>query len=371
MAYLMDLSTEGGEEPVEMKVTDLQSTATAHNNVSATNSVEAPKKSEKRPNVSHDEWPTLTLSNQEEQLYDRQIRLWGIEVQQRLMGARVLFIGMNGIQEEGIKNLILAGMGVTLASSRQVTEEDVGCSFFLRHADIGSNHAEALVHRMRDMVLNKERIKFTQSPVVKASALDGSEYYDIDDAVLANYDVISLTDETFPITKLVNLNKKCRDKGIAFIVSAASGTQGLIFQDLNTHTVLEKISKQPGTVTIEYRSLSTVLSEPQFPRRCDAIVRKNVAYLLMRKAHPETIGDPNCAETFGEDLKGICTKCGTSVEEVKSLFKSQGKPFAVTSGVLGGYLALAIRNFVTKQYETFPNFCVFDMNKSTVTTAMI
>ncbi len=49
------------------------------------------------------------LSVQEAELYDRQIRLWGAEAQQRIRGSTVLIYGMNALGAEVSKNAVLAG----------------------------------------------------------------------------------------------------------------------------------------------------------------------------------------------------------------------------------------------------------------------
>ena len=43
--------------------------------------------------------------------YDRQIRLWGVETQAGLNGARVLMLHATGLCNEIAKNLVLAGVG--------------------------------------------------------------------------------------------------------------------------------------------------------------------------------------------------------------------------------------------------------------------
>lgn len=50
------------------------------------------------------------LSSEETQLYDRQLRLWGVQSQQRLQASKVAMIGMNAVQSEIAKNIILAGL---------------------------------------------------------------------------------------------------------------------------------------------------------------------------------------------------------------------------------------------------------------------
>lgn len=77
------------------------------------------------------------ISVEESELYDRQIRVWGIEVQEILRNSRILVVGMNGINCEVLKNLTLIGIGhVTLVDSSIVQEKDL--NLFLSTNDIGS-----------------------------------------------------------------------------------------------------------------------------------------------------------------------------------------------------------------------------------------
>ena len=41
-----------------------------------------------------------TVSNEEAELYDRQIRLWGLEAQSRMRDAKVLIVGLRGVHTE-------------------------------------------------------------------------------------------------------------------------------------------------------------------------------------------------------------------------------------------------------------------------------
>jgi tRNA A37 threonylcarbamoyladenosine dehydratase len=51
------------------------------------------------------------ISIQEVALYDRQIRLWGMDAQTKMRATHVLVVGLNGLSNEVIKNLVLAGIG--------------------------------------------------------------------------------------------------------------------------------------------------------------------------------------------------------------------------------------------------------------------
>ena len=80
------------------------------------------------------------LSAKEAEIYDRQIRLWGVEAQQRLRGARVFVCGLTGLGGEVCKNLVLAGISVTLLDDATVTPEQLGAANFLLDADsLGKN----------------------------------------------------------------------------------------------------------------------------------------------------------------------------------------------------------------------------------------
>lgn len=83
-----------------------------------------------------------TLSDSEKAVYDRQIRMWGMEAQIRMRSFRVLLYGLGGVGAETAKNLILAGIGnITLMDHRVVTKEDISSSFLLSANDMNANVA--------------------------------------------------------------------------------------------------------------------------------------------------------------------------------------------------------------------------------------
>lgn len=79
------------------------------------------------------------LSAAEAAVYDRQMRLWGVDAQRRLQSAHVLVSGLSALGSELVKNLVLSGMSVTLHDTVDVAEEAVATQFFLDEADIGQN----------------------------------------------------------------------------------------------------------------------------------------------------------------------------------------------------------------------------------------
>jgi ubiquitin-like 1-activating enzyme E1 A len=87
------------------------------------------------------DWTNLKMSEEINfKLYDRQIRLWGVDAQKRMSKTRVLVYSINGLCAEICKNLVLSGVGnVHLMDDRKVTEVLLSTNFFVREQHIGQN----------------------------------------------------------------------------------------------------------------------------------------------------------------------------------------------------------------------------------------
>jgi len=83
---------------------------------------------------------TEGLSADEIALYDRQLRLWGIEAQNRMRRANILLVTIGALGNEIAKNLVLAGIGsLTVLDADSVTQADVASQFFVTEEHIGRN----------------------------------------------------------------------------------------------------------------------------------------------------------------------------------------------------------------------------------------
>ena len=167
--------------------------------------------------------PTLLMASIEEsELYDRQIRLWGQEAQQRLQSSRVLLCGIAGLGAEVVKNLTLAGISATIVDDAVVTAEDLSANFFLAESDIGANRATASLPRIRE--LNVYVTVESSSEPLHALSED----------VIAAHNLVIVT--RAPVAQRLSLNSFCRDRGIAFYSAETFGSEGLLFVDLGSHT---------------------------------------------------------------------------------------------------------------------------------------
>jgi len=66
-----------------------------------------------------------SVTDQEVTQYDRQIRLWGLEAQNRLRGSKIMLFGIGPLGGEICKNLVLAGIGEMNICDPNPTQEKV------------------------------------------------------------------------------------------------------------------------------------------------------------------------------------------------------------------------------------------------------
>lgn len=168
----------------------------------------------------------VELTETENELYDRQIRLWGLESQKRLRTAKVLISGLSGIGAEVTKNIILSGVhAVKLNDDKVVTEEDFCSQFLVPRSSLGANRAEASIERAKAL-----------NPMVEISAdtqplsEKGAEFFD-------GFDVVVVIGA--PNNELVRINNICRDKSIKFFAGDVWGMFGFCFADLQQHNFVE------------------------------------------------------------------------------------------------------------------------------------
>ncbi|KAI4478311.1 hypothetical protein M0804_011965 [Polistes exclamans] len=170
----------------------------------------------------------IELTDAEAELYDRQIRLWGVESQRRLRSAKVLIIGMNGFASEIAKNIILVGVKtVTILDHRNMTIEDTCAQFFLPRDQLGKNRAEVSLQRAQNL-----------NPMVVVKA-DTTNVDDKPDEYFRNFNVICAIQCT--ITQLKRINKICREHNVKFFAGDVWGSFGYTFADLMEHEYIEEV----------------------------------------------------------------------------------------------------------------------------------
>ncbi|KAI9029991.1 SUMO-activating enzyme subunit 1-like protein [Phycomyces nitens] len=201
------------------------------------------------------------ITQDEATIYDRQIRLWGLDAQQRIQKANVLVAGIRALSNEVCKNLALAGVGsITLLDHRCVVEEDLGAQFLLREDSVGKNCAEETAPRIK--ILNPRVNVIVDQEDINAKS----------DAYFETFDIVCLIGAEYDLMNRIDCVR--RKVGKPFYAADAFGWIGYIFCDLKEHSyVIEKRTWALGvkqtedpdivrsTETESYISLATSLSK--------------------------------------------------------------------------------------------------------------
>ena len=161
-----------------------------------------------------------------EERYDRQIRLWGADAQKSISRSRALICGLNGASAEVCKNLVLAGISVTIQDSARVTAADLGAQFFLSAEDIGKNRAAAALSRVREL-----------NAFVTVEGIEES-LGAVSDEVIAKHNVVVVAAGS--PDEQARLNKACRQNRIAFFAASSFGEDGGFIVDLGEEHVFRR-----------------------------------------------------------------------------------------------------------------------------------
>jgi ubiquitin-like 1-activating enzyme E1 A len=187
------------------------------------------------------------ISADEIALYDRQIRLWGVQAQEKIRSANILIITMKALANEIAKNLVLAGIhSLTIVDHSLVTPSDLGAQFFISESDVGLNRAEAAAPHIRKLNPRVEVVVDTDN--IKSK---GPDYFSM-------FDVVIGTDLEPDTLNIINTATRLNHK--PFYAAGVHGLYGFIFSDLIQHeyVVEREKSNRPTLLQVETRTRSVV-----------------------------------------------------------------------------------------------------------------
>jgi ubiquitin-like 1-activating enzyme E1 A len=190
------------------------------------------------------------LGAREAEVYDRQIRLWGIEAQKRIQNTRVLIGGFRALNAEVAKNLILSGITATIQDHENVSAVDVGGQFFLEAKDIGKNRAAASLARVQEL-----------NPLVTVDC-ETEPLESKDEEYFKGFSVVIVSD--CPLSLQIKIDKICRANKISFYAADTFGFNGIVFADLGqefTYRMAAKADKPASDpITTSFKSLEEAVS---------------------------------------------------------------------------------------------------------------
>ncbi|XP_042458355.1 SUMO-activating enzyme subunit 1B-1-like [Zingiber officinale] len=301
------------------------------------------------------------LTAQETALYDRQIRVWGVDAQKRLSKASILVSGLNGTSIEFCKNIVLAGVGdLTVMDDRLVTEDTLQANFLIpRDSDAygGRSLSEVCCESLRDF-----------NPMVRVSAEKGDlsqsemEFFDKFDAIVVS---------CCSLNAKVAINEKCRKraKRIAFYAIECRDACGEIFVDLQNYTYAQK--RSDGTVErhLSYPSLEEAISTPwrNLPRKMSKLyfaLRVIERFELSEGRTPGKLSSSDFPSIL-KLRKELCDAQSLNESHVpEKLFErilhAGSKLHPPICAILGGILGQEVIKAISGKGDPLKNFFYFD-----------
>ena len=178
------------------------------------------------------------LSADEAALYDRGIRLWGVDAQKRLRESRVLVLGFSVCGAEVCKNLVLAGIhSLTVADNALKTADPNEWinifSYPESNGDAGATEEGADAHAnavLSDTALEhiREMNRFVE---VNACRVDPcSDTTMLTDHFLSSFNFVCAC--SLPLTACASLDERCRKVGVPFLSVSPLGSCAFLFTDI-------------------------------------------------------------------------------------------------------------------------------------------
>lgn len=324
-------------------------------------------------------------------LYDRQIRLWGVQAQEKIRNANILLISMKALANEVAKNLVLAGIhSLTIVDHELVTPSDVGAQFFVSDADVGTNRAEAAAPQIRKL---NPRVNVVIDPTDIRGK--GPDYF-------GAFDVVIATDLDPSSLNIINTATRLNHK--PFYAAGVHGFYGFVFSDLIQHDYVVEREKgnrvtAKGTET-RTRSVIDVKEKKEGGKHIELVTKRELYstwflasdaatlppdYLRSRRRLKAVTPILSCLRALwefitlqarlpstSEDLK-LFTKLATQKhkalglpedtlrsEVLRKFLQNLGSEIAPVTAVLGGQLAQDVINVLGARQQPIQNMVVFD-----------
>lgn len=358
--------------------------------------LKASKRSTQKPqktlaNMSDPDAVKLSLSKEEIELYDRQIRLWGISAQQRIRASKVLLYNLGGCGTEITKNLVLSGVGsLTIYDSHLLSEDDLFNQFFISKDD------ELDVPRLQHA---KPRIQ-DMNPRVEVNCVSSTNLLNDLDAI-KNYDMVIVT-ECNDAQTIEAINNTSREFKIPFYLCGGNGLYGYCFIDLiefistdeklkngNIRTRPGKLSENKEILEVVERTdeedngkvYEVIRTKNIYKPFCDMLkfdpltLSQQMTKRQLRKitnALPLTLANFNAkgtnisaatAQQVAQELGlPVSDSYNLSADFIATFNRMKNIEYPPVNAIIGGAVAQDVINVLGKQESPLNNFLVFDSN---------
>jgi len=279
-------------------------------------------------------------------LYDRQIRLWGVEAQQRLGRAKILLIGLTAVQAEICKNLVLAGVRHVVVNDNKIcTEDDVVSHLFLSQDSVGQNRAEASLHNIQQL---NTHVQVSTSNVP------------LDQIDLSPFDLCCVSG--VPISQsLISLNERAKHSGTFFLACDTHGKFGYYFEYLGDSFQWEKEKERIACPPYSLLGNAMIAKLEGRSNPLYVALRCTFDYLEKNKRPPShgDIGDVLAIHSMLQQQYNVKFRFGT-VDFVSDFVRNLEVSLAPVCAILGGVVAQEILKVICRNDQPFRNFMFYN-----------
>ena len=186
------------------------------------------------------------LTDEQAAIYDRQIRVWGADVQRRLTEAKVLMLGCTPLASEVAKNFVLAGVGqLTVVDDSPATEAPLTFLSSPKMLQKGTSSADMFAAGLQEL-----------NPMVAVKTAPGAATELPDPGLLKQQHLVLAFG--LHAGQQSELNALCREHAVSLIAARSFGGNAVAFVDLIVHTC--KLPERgedakAEQATIEYQTL--------------------------------------------------------------------------------------------------------------------
>mmetsp|Transcript_15887 Transcript_15887/g.34291 ORF Transcript_15887/g.34291 Transcript_15887/m.34291 type:complete len:313 (+) Transcript_15887:84-1022(+) len=293
------------------------------------------------------------LTDDQAAVYDRQLRVWGVEVQNRLSNAKVLIAGGDGVAAEVAKNLVLAGVGhVAIADDTPCSSASFGNFLVAADSDPLHSVAEASVRTLQAM-----------NPLIKVVSVPGSATQ-LPDSVLQGADLVVASGLTF--SEVSKLDERCTQLGRMLFTCSQRGPSSITFVNLQTHTYAEKgkDGARGPDQTVQFCSFEQALTTPgsKLTKRTHPLYKVLKASVQFEKAHGRPPG-PADVDVLQATAHGLASSEGGSpaAKELLESWAMDEAELAPVAAVVGGIVANQVIRAVSGVEMPMKNLLFFSL----------
>lgn len=300
----------------------------------------------------------VELTEEEAAIYDRQIRVWGADVQKRLTSARVLVLGCTPLSAEVLKNIVLAGVGhITIVDDTAISKVPVT---FLSSASADPSAAAAKVFAANLQEMN---------PMVRVNAAAGLPAVTPDADTIKSFQLVLAFG--LHAGQQHDLNMVCRSQNVRLMAAVSQGSGAYVFADLLEHAFqidCEASDKLTAPHVFTYVPLKKAVTTPwnkvKYFRRANAFMGDWTVLSKFEIEHNRkaTIDDFEALQQAGmQYMKDQdCLERLWDTARLKDFLANQAE-FAPVNAVMGGFIGNDVVRCISQVGQPTMNVLFFSI----------